>query len=223
MIPALASRKYWNVRLCDLKLDAAPKVTLHGKGKKVRVVPLMKDTMQHLYRYMSVFHAGESMASAQYLFYTERKGQRKPICDDTVRLMMQKYADLARPKCQEIPAHVHPHLWRHTRAMHLCQHGMDLTLVSQWLGHTNVETTLIYAHADTEHKRQAITRALDDPTALIWFIIYDHYYTEFCSCCEVSAGVRVLYEFNYYTEYLRQESLQYRLFLRKLGIIYFSV
>ena len=105
------------------------------------------------------------MASAQYLFYTERKGQRKLICDDTVRLMMQKYADLARAKCQEIPAHVHPHLWRHTRAMHLYQHGMDLTLVSQWLGHTNIETTLIYAHADTEHKRQAITKALGDSAA----------------------------------------------------------
>ena len=49
--------------------------------------------------------------------------------------------------------------------MHLYQHGMDLTLVSQWLGHTNVETTLIYAHADTEHKRQAITRALGDSAA----------------------------------------------------------
>ena len=154
-----------NVRLYDLKLDATPKVTLHGKGNKVRVVPLMKDTIQHLNRYMSVFHAGESMASAQYLFYTERKGQRKPICDDTVRLMMQKYADLTRAKCQEIPVHVHPHLWRHTRAMHLYQHGMDLTLVSQWLGHTNIETTLIYAHADTEHKRQAITQALGDSAA----------------------------------------------------------
>ena len=46
--------------------------------------------------------------------------------------------------------------------MHLYQHGMDLTLVSQWLGHVNLETTLIYAYADTEHKRQAITRALGD-------------------------------------------------------------
>ena len=49
--------------------------------------------------------------------------------------------------------------------MHLYQHGMDLTLVSQWLGHANLETTLIYAHADTEHKRQAITRALGDNAA----------------------------------------------------------
>ena len=154
-----------NVRICDLKLDSTPKVVLHGKGSKTRTVPLMKDTVQHLKHYMAIFHERESAASSQFLFYTERKCVRKPVCDDTVRLMMQKYADSARAKCPEIPERVHPHLWRHTRAMHLYQHGMDLTLVSQWLGHVNLETTLIYAHADTEHKRQAISRALGDTAA----------------------------------------------------------
>lgn len=79
---------------------------------------------------------------------------------------MQKYADSARIKCPEISERVHLHLWRHTRAMHLYQHGMDLTLVSQWLGHANLKTTLIYAYADAEHKRQTIVRALRDTAAL---------------------------------------------------------
>ena len=48
--------------------------------------------------------------------------------------------------------------------MHLYRHGMDLTLISQWLGHKQLETTLIYAHADTEAKRKAITEAMaSDP------------------------------------------------------------
>ena len=59
----------------------------------------------------------------------------------------------------EVPENVHPHLFRHSRAMHLYQQGMDLTLVSQWLGHANLETTQVYAHADTEHKRKAIAAA----------------------------------------------------------------
>lgn len=49
--------------------------------------------------------------------------------------------------------------------MHLYQHGMDLTLVSRWLGHSNLETTLIYAHADVECKRQAMNRALGSSDA----------------------------------------------------------
>jgi integrase/recombinase XerD len=43
--------------------------------------------------------------------------------------------------------------------MHLYHHGMDLSLISQWLGHTRLETTLIYARADTEQKREAIEKA----------------------------------------------------------------
>ncbi len=44
--------------------------------------------------------------------------------------------------------------------MHLYQHGMDLTLISQWLGHVSLDTTLVYAHADTEAKRKAIEKAM---------------------------------------------------------------
>jgi hypothetical protein len=50
--------------------------------------------------------------------------------------------------------------------MHLYQNGMDLTLVSQWLGHLNLETTQIYAHADTGHKRAAIAAATPPNTPL---------------------------------------------------------
>ena len=54
-----------------------------------------------------------------------------------------------------------PHL-RHTRSMNLYRRGMDLTLLSQWLGHAKIETTRrFYAKADTEQKRRAIEAAMD--------------------------------------------------------------
>lgn|GEM_PF-2747825 len=52
-----------------------------------------------------------------------------------------------------------PHLLRHSRSTHLYQHGMDLTLLAQRLGHAQLKTTLIYAHADTEQKRKTIDSA----------------------------------------------------------------
>ena len=64
----------------------------------------------------------------------------------------------AQRECPDVPDNVYPHLWRHSRAMHLYIHGMDLTLVSQWLGHANLTTTLIYVSTDTEHKRKAIDK-----------------------------------------------------------------
>ena len=152
------------IRLCGLRLDRTPTAQLFGKGRKIRTVPLMANTVGKLKNYISVFHKRESMLSEKPLFYVERKGQLQPICDDTVRIRIQKYADAAREKCGDVPETVYPHLWRHTRAMHLYQHGMDLTLISQWLGHASLETTLVYAHADTEAKRKAIEKAMGSGT-----------------------------------------------------------
>ena len=75
---------------------------------------------------------------------------------------MNGYAKKAHMICPEVPEKIHPHIWRHSRAMHLYQHGMDLTTLSQWLGHVNLSTTLIYAHADTEMKRKAMEEATGD-------------------------------------------------------------
>lgn len=137
------------VRLRDVKLGNSPQVLLFGKGNKVRAVPLMEKTVEHLQQYIAVFHKDESPTSAATLFYVLHKGKKEPMNDETVRMRLQKYADSAREKCPEIPKKVHPHLWRHTRAMHLYQHGMDISLVSQWLGHVNLSTSLIYAYAST--------------------------------------------------------------------------
>lgn len=146
-----------DIRLCDLQLGRLPKVTLFGKGRKTRVVPLMEKTVQHLKKYLLVFHAEANVDSP--LFYSVMHGEKHPLSARMVQYILQKYGKQARDICQEVPEKVHPHLFRHSRAMHLYQEGMDLTLVSQWLGHSQLETTQIYAHADTEHKRKAIAAA----------------------------------------------------------------
>ena len=50
-------------------------------------------------------------------------------------------------------------MFRHSRAMHLYQGGMPLAILSEFLGHEDPETTLIYAYADTEMKRNAVNKA----------------------------------------------------------------
>jgi len=90
---------------------------------------------------------------------------KNELTDRLIRYMLQKYGEMAKTACQDVPENVHPHLFRHSRAMHLYQEGMDLTLISQWLGHAQLETTQIYAYADTEQKRKAIvaTTPKDNP------------------------------------------------------------
>ena len=88
------------------------------------------------------------------------------MSDSNARKMMAAYGKTASKLCPEVPEKVHPHLLRHSRPMHLYRHGMDLTLVSQWLGHAQLDTTLIYAYADTEHKRKAIEKATSSGSPL---------------------------------------------------------
>lgn len=146
------------IELCDLHISKKSKITLHGKGGKDRTIPIMDMTVNHLRKHLSVFHPGGADGK-EPLFYTESHGQRNPLSPSCIRKFLEIYGDSARKICSEVLDSIHPHLWRHSRAMHLYQEGMDLTLVSQWLGHTQLETTLVYAHADTEHKRKAIAAA----------------------------------------------------------------
>lgn len=155
-----------DIRLCDIKVGTASSVTLHGKGAKTRIVPLRDTEVQHLRSYLLLFHPDTDFHSQDYLFYTVRNQQRKRMTEDNVRSMVRKYGKQAREVCNEVPENVHPHLFRHSLAMLLYQNGMDLTLISQWLGHSNLETTLVYAHADTELKRRAIEKAVPEDSLL---------------------------------------------------------
>ena len=148
-----------NIRICDLVIGKNPKVGLFGKGQTQRMVPRMANTVTMLKKYLKLFHTSEHSESKEYLFYTTLKGKHEKMSDDAIRCRINKYAPIAKEKCRDVPEKVYPHLFRHTRAMHLYQNGMDLTLISQWLGHCNLSTTLIYAHADTEQKREAILKA----------------------------------------------------------------
>lgn len=93
------------------------------------------------------------------MFYTVRNHRPTRMSDDNVARLIRQHAATARAGCPDIPARVHPHMLRHSRAMHLYQAGMPLALLTEWLGHADPETTLIYAHADTEMKRHALEKA----------------------------------------------------------------
>jgi site-specific recombinase XerD len=148
-----------DIELCDLRFGERTTITLHGKGGKDRTVPIMDSTAAYLKQYLNVYHKDEYTGSSRPLFYSETHGKIHTITDRRIRYMLKDYGAIARESCVEVPENVHPHLFRHSRAMHLYQGGMDLTLVSQWLGHSQLESTRIYAHADTEHKRKAIAAA----------------------------------------------------------------
>lgn len=147
-----------NQEILDLKLKDfvitgnAAELHILGKGKKYRVTPISKDVADIFVRYCDTFHLQKQLD--KYIFYTKRNGITTQMSADNVARFMQKYEDQLRRIKPDI-THLHPHLFRHTRAMHLYMAGMPLPLVSEWLGHSQLETTSIYARATTEMKRRA--------------------------------------------------------------------
>lgn len=139
--------------------NATPVIYLHGKGDKTRIVPLLPETVERCRRYIQAFHGKEAPDRDHFVFYTTNHSERTPMSADTVALFMKNYGAAARQKCADMPERLHPHMLRHTRAMHLYRQGMPIHLLSEYLGHANYETTKIYAYADTEIKRLAIAKA----------------------------------------------------------------
>ncbi len=148
-----------DLRVQDLRLDSShPTAYLTGKGSKMRLVPLMLQTARHCEQYLAQFHPEPTKKGSDYFFFTVSHGERHRMSPDNAACFMKRYGEQARYSCPEIPNRVHPHQLRHTRAIHLYRDGMPLALLSEFLGHANVETTKIYAYADTEMKRAAIQK-----------------------------------------------------------------
>ena len=139
--------------------SSAPYIIVHGKGMKIRMVPIMNETTLHYKSYLKRFH--RETDENRPLFYTVIHGIKQQMSDDNVARFINKYAEISRNTCPAVPIKVTPHMFRHSRALSLYRKGVPLPLISEWLGHSNIETTMIYAYADTEMKRAAIEKATD--------------------------------------------------------------
>lgn len=151
-----------DIKLQDLHITGEERyVVVTGKGNKTRLIPLMQKTVDHLKKYMETFHFGST--GTEYLFYVDRKGIRNQMSQDNVSKFVKQYGDSARKVCNEVPAHLYVHMFRHSRAMHLYRNGMPMPLLSEWLGHAQMETTIkYYANADVKMKQEAIEKATSD-------------------------------------------------------------
>lgn len=121
-------------------------ILVYGKGSKERIVPFGRKAAQALIRYLegsrprlySKHHGPEH----QQVFVNSKGG---PLTDRSVRRILEKYmTELALAK------HVTPHTIRHSFATHLLDHGADLRLVQELLGHVSLSSTQIYTHISRE-------------------------------------------------------------------------
>jgi len=142
----------------SLHLGAStPYITLVGKGRKTRNVPIMDKTKRHLLSYLKEFHPS---GAEEPLFYSKLDGRPHRLSTDSIGLILKTAAAGARKICDEVPERVHCHLFRKTKAMDLYKNDVPLPFIMQLLGHESMSTTLgFYAFATLEMMSEAMKKA----------------------------------------------------------------
>lgn len=139
----------------DVRLDPPAQLRLLGKGRKMRAVPLMRNTVQLLRDHIQEKHLDGPEEFDKPLFQNAR---HQRLSRSGIRYILQKYLVRAQAKRPSLNRTVSPHTLRHTKGMHLLQSGISLDMIRDFLGHVDIKTTQIYARANLEMKRNALEK-----------------------------------------------------------------
>lgn len=141
-----------DLRAANLELASQPRVHLHGKGDKWRVCPLWERTAR-LLEQLQAEQAGQGGANRSV--FTSAQG--RPLTRSGIYKIVRRHTmHLAKKRADASLAHVSPHVFRHTTAVHLLEAGVEINVIRAWLGHTSLDTTNRYAEININMKRKAL-------------------------------------------------------------------
>lgn len=126
-------------------------VRVTGKRGKTRLVPLPRQTLAWLQRYLESARPTLVRQPIAQLMVSDRG---RPLSRQVVFTRMRRYARLAG-----IPSNIGPHTLRHTYAVHLLQGGADLRAVQELLGHESIATTQVYTELNLDEVRRRYEQA----------------------------------------------------------------
>ncbi|MCL1882447.1 MAG: site-specific integrase [Defluviitaleaceae bacterium] len=140
-----------NIRLAP----PAQVVVMHGKGDKARVIPILNNTALLLEQYLTEHRLLNHENGCKPLFVNK---QHNRIGRAGIAYILNKYYKNAVLTQSNIPLKTSPHVLRHSKAMHMLQSGVNIVYIRDFLGHSDVATTAVYAKADLTMKREALEK-----------------------------------------------------------------
>jgi|SRR5690625_4113296 len=161
-----------SLTLTDIHLGDGAHVICTGKGRRKRATPLTSTTKA----VMAAYLAERSNRPGQTLFCGPRG---RHLSRDALERRLQIHIATATAQCASLAnKHVTLHTLRHTAAMNLLSQGIDVSVISLWMGHQRTQSTDAYLHADMTIKQAALdrTRPIDtqpgtytpEPDILTW-------------------------------------------------------
>ena len=135
-----------NLRLEQLHLDAGF-INVIGKGNKERVVPVGRSAVEVLRRYLAAGRPKLVTPRSPAAVFLTRRGT--PFAAVTLWLHIKQ-----RVRRAGVERNITPHMLRHSFATHLLEHGADLRVIQELLGHVNISTTEVYTHVSGSRLRE---------------------------------------------------------------------
>jgi len=153
-----------DLKVCDVRLAQPATITLTGKGNKKRSIPIMAKTRGLLEGYMAENHLLDNGRQQSPLFHNSRY---QPFTRPGITYILRKHMRQAKLRHQDevFPDQLHPHMLRHSKALHLLESGVNLIYIRDLMGHVSVTTTEIYLKFDTELKRKVLEAAYPKVTS----------------------------------------------------------
>ncbi|MCM1543263.1 MAG: site-specific integrase [Blautia sp.] len=135
--------------LCDLRIrdvrfeKEKAHLLLNGKGKKSRIAVVPEDCTALLAHYMKRNHLQDHADSDRHLFSSQTHEHMTTSC---VEGIVKKYIKQARELHPELfrENSYTPHSFRHSVAVHMLEAGIPLPVIKNFLGHSSLETTMVY-------------------------------------------------------------------------------
>jgi site-specific recombinase XerD len=106
-------------------------------------------------QYMKDFH-GDTLEQEAYVFYSRNTGKYGKLSQTAIDKFLKKYAGQCHTACLDVPINLHAHNFRHAKASHWLEDGMNIVQISFLLGHENLQTTMIYLDINTDQVSEAL-------------------------------------------------------------------
>lgn len=155
---AIRADELINLDLLDVNINNdVPYLRIYGKGSKERIVPISENTVLLIQNYIRIYHA--SGRSSPFI-YTIINGRKNRMSERNIERILEKYGDIVRKIYSDIPARIHPHMLRRTRATGWYRDGVPIETIAVLLGHSNIQTTRkSYAKPSAEMLKSELSKS----------------------------------------------------------------
>lgn len=135
----------------QISFGACSFLTLHGKGRKERTIPLWSRTVSVLRSWFAEISHSSDLAFPSAAGQKLTRNGLEYILQGAVKAAFWNSSSLVGKR-------VAPHMVHHSAASHLLQSGVEISVIAMWLGHESVETTHVYLEADLQTKEGTLNK-----------------------------------------------------------------